>query len=314
MSKCLYPIEVHSDLVACGQCINCRINKRREWTGRILLESQMHQNSCFVTLTYNDLHQNFVPHPEAKNLKQSNLVPDDMTAFLARLRKTGAYRYYAVGEYGDKTERAHWHLILFGIGIEEHDRIANAWKKDGEDIGFITVGEFNAARAAYCANYIQKKLTKNNDALDGRYPEHSRKSQSLGMPAIRLLEDICYTKSGCEHMTQIRDVPRSFRFDGKIYPIANWLRIELRRRLGIPKLLSDRNALFGTPLIDTFQFDEDFYSLEEHDIINKRTPAKLYVKKIIQTGQLPGIRKTADFLEKKRLARKRYGNPQTIRL
>ena len=34
--------------------MNCRINKKRIWTSRILLESMFHLESVFVTLTYND--------------------------------------------------------------------------------------------------------------------------------------------------------------------------------------------------------------------------------------------------------------------
>ena len=38
----------------CGQCLPCRVNKRRLWTNRIMLESMCHDDNAFVTLTYND--------------------------------------------------------------------------------------------------------------------------------------------------------------------------------------------------------------------------------------------------------------------
>ena len=40
----------------CGQCKGCRVNKRRQWTHRILLESMCHESSAFVTLTYDNDH------------------------------------------------------------------------------------------------------------------------------------------------------------------------------------------------------------------------------------------------------------------
>ncbi len=80
--RCAYPNLINSILRPCGQCQNCRINKQREWTGRILLEAQMYPISSFVTLTYADEHETRIPHPEAKNLTLSNLVPKDLSGFL----------------------------------------------------------------------------------------------------------------------------------------------------------------------------------------------------------------------------------------
>ena len=40
--------------VPCGRCINCRINRTREWTMRLIQESDSWTNTIFVTLTYQD--------------------------------------------------------------------------------------------------------------------------------------------------------------------------------------------------------------------------------------------------------------------
>ena len=39
----------------CGQCLPCRINAARVWTHRLLLEGAVNEESCFVTLTYEDM-------------------------------------------------------------------------------------------------------------------------------------------------------------------------------------------------------------------------------------------------------------------
>ena len=38
----------------CGQCVGCRLERSRQWAVRCVHESQMHDFSSFVTLTYND--------------------------------------------------------------------------------------------------------------------------------------------------------------------------------------------------------------------------------------------------------------------
>ena len=149
-------------VAGCGShCVSCRINKRREWSTRIMLESLSHEENVFVTLTYSDKH---IP-------KGESLDPDDLRKFWKRLRKglddtlnkeinPNKYkcyqrkrfpiRYYACGEYGDSTKRPHYHAIIFGIGRIHQDFIENAWrtrkkelcwkKNQRESIGFTYVG------------------------------------------------------------------------------------------------------------------------------------------------------------------------------
>lgn len=42
--------------IPCGRCIGCRLEYSRQWANRCLLELGYHENSWFVTLTYDDLH------------------------------------------------------------------------------------------------------------------------------------------------------------------------------------------------------------------------------------------------------------------
>lgn len=179
--NCLYPFNSGSITHACGQCKACTINRRREWTGRILLEDHFTGiGSSFITLTYAD---GFQPkEPKGKG----TLRIADLDKFMKRLRnENGAFRYFACGEYGEQsTMRPHYHAVLFGIPATPAwlERIQYAWSIDlkkatpgqlaGEHhtfkvagkwrllMGWVTMSEVNPDRAAYVASYTTKKLFK----------------------------------------------------------------------------------------------------------------------------------------------------------
>ncbi len=156
----------------CGQCLPCRLNRRRVWTARQVLESFMHDESVFVTLTYDEEHV----HPDG------HLVPDHVTRWLKRFRKAIyplKVRYFLCGEYGDTSWRPHYHLSLFGVGRWCEELIEETWP-----YGFVQVGDFNEQTAQYVAGYVVKKLTnEDHHALDGRPPEYARQSRRPGLDA-----------------------------------------------------------------------------------------------------------------------------------
>ncbi len=148
------------------------------------------------------------------------------------------FRYFACGEYGDKTERPHYHLILFGPGLDVEPYVAKSWKDEDtkEPMGFTQVAELNADRAAYIAQYTTKKMTKIGDnRLGHRHPEFARMSMrnGIGFPAIGWLANQMSTKNGMAAMALYGDVWNSVRIDGKIWPLSSYLRRKLRDALGV---------------------------------------------------------------------------------
>lgn len=160
--------------VSCGGCLGCRLDRSRLWAGRIVHESSLYDyqhGNCFVTLTYRDLwecsdHQLKKGHHLPSD---GSLHPSHLTKFLKRLRKSVSQkvRYYAVGEYGDKTARPHYHAILFNVDFSDKVEIREeegVWLYSSEELdrlwpyGFTTVGEANWETAAYCARYVMKKV------------------------------------------------------------------------------------------------------------------------------------------------------------
>lgn len=166
---CINPIRIYKNLdpqkypeglqLGCGKCIACRIKIKVEWSLRMLHELKYHENSVFLTLTYNDEHL-----PNDYSLKK-----DDLVRFIKRLRKrleneNRKIKYFACGEYGDKTYRPHYHIIVFGLGLTQHDKdiVKSCWKNCDWSVDEINKEAFGLVEynsIMYVAKYIQKKYS-----------------------------------------------------------------------------------------------------------------------------------------------------------
>lgn len=146
--------------VPCGRCAACMQRKREEWSYRLNQEWKVSKTSFFVTLTY-------APETITKNASGVDSVhKEHIQKFLKRLRKnTGQtdIRYYMSSEYGPRTFRPHYHIILFNVF--DPDQIIKAWK-----LGFCRIDPVNEARINYVTKYC---ITKS------RYPENANKVFSL---------------------------------------------------------------------------------------------------------------------------------------
>lgn len=208
--------------VGCGQCIPCRINRRRVWASRQVLESRCHDANTFLTLTYDEENM-----PE-----DGSLDPLHLRYFFDRLRKRlgySSFRYLAVGEYGDQTWRPHYHVNLFGIGPELAEVYQETWAR-----GFTYAGDFNWNTATYVSGYVVKKMTKPDDwRLDGRYPEFARMSRDpgLGAPAIDVLLQSTNEYRGWDGLV-MGSSPGSVKASGKTLSLGRYLSNRFRDRAG----------------------------------------------------------------------------------
>lgn len=95
----------------CGKCVGCVQDRAESWSVRCTHEASRHERNSFLTLTYAN------PCPPV-------LLKGDLQRFFKRLRKqVGKLRYFAVGEYGERTHRPHFHALIFGhdfLGGAEH--------------------------------------------------------------------------------------------------------------------------------------------------------------------------------------------------
>lgn len=182
----------HSGLpikIPCQQCINCKIEKSRQWAMRCTHEAQLHEQNMFLTLTYDD-----------DNLpSDGSLVPTDLQLFHKRLhnrllrRSATGIRYYACGEYGDDNNRPHYHSLIFSYSFPNQTKFKTT--KTGETLytapdldelwpyGLAVIGAVTFESAQYVAGYINKKITgpKAEDHYQGRIPEYSVMSRRPGI-------------------------------------------------------------------------------------------------------------------------------------
>lgn len=229
----------------CGQCLFCRINLRREWVARLLLEAACHHSNQFITLTYADsqLPTAVIPgtptvrsvarHP-AVALQPGTLSKTDFTRFLKRLRKVRPFRYFAVGEYGEKLGRPHYHALLFGADFTDEE-LALAWKH-----GHVHQGDVNSASIQYCVSYLIKYKEKKDELLDlRREPEFGVMSRNPGIGSYALGE----IRKGIFASPPLKNgtflIPDTFRLGGKDHPMPRFL----RRQLEDEGFCSSRKAL-----------------------------------------------------------------------
>lgn len=226
--KCAKPFRQGVEAFGCGQCMPCRVNRRRLWTARLMLEASQHQACSFVTLTYDKEH---LPC-------NGSLRPRDLQLFLKRLRKLIApakLRYYAVGEYGDITSRPHYHLALFGV--DSLMLVRQAWSVDGIPLGLVHCGTLTQESAAYIVSYVVKRLTSTEDArlAEGQEPEFARMSlrPGLGAGAVDAFVNAVSARGVSSRYRVGHEVPSTFRTAGKFFPLGRYLRRKITDRLGL---------------------------------------------------------------------------------
>lgn len=203
-----------------------------------MLESNLHTDNAFVTLTYSD-----------ENLPElGSLVPRHVQLFLKKVRKAvqpARLRFFCVGEYGDRSSRPHYHLALFGYptchrGRTDHrkqsccpscDLLRTLWPYGGIDLGRL-----EPESASYVAGYVTKKLTNKEDKhaaeiLGDRYPEFARMSNRPGIGAD-FMHEVASTLMEHNLEQTLEDVPHSLSHGKRKLPLGTYLRKKLRLAIG----------------------------------------------------------------------------------
>lgn len=282
---CRNPFVLDVRAFSCGQCMPCRVNRRRLWAHRIFLESLKHSDNGFVTLTYE----------EKKLPPDGSLVPSHTRDWLKRLRfavkDETSIRYFLVGEYGEQSQRPHYHAAIFGLGPRHSGTIQSTWGH-----GFTYTGDLTNDSASYIAGYVTKKMTNPTDPrLNGRFPEFARMSlrPGVGAYAIPEIHAVLSSKHGLREIERVGDVPQALVHGQKARPLGRYLRAKLREGFKDASLFK-QNAV-EAHVSEMREIWKEYYASSESAKTNKKD----YLKKINTQGFLNMEAKQKIFAQKK---------------
>lgn len=198
MAECLKPFYKDGMAHPCWHCEACKKTRVSQWSFRLRMEAERSSSAFFVTLTYDN------DNCPVDDNGMMTLEKTHLQAFFKALRKKNSakLKYYAVGEYGTKTWRPHYHVILFNADLATLVGKDVAWLMrtkrvaiDGYYLadceswnrGHITVGSVNDQTIGYTLKYISKESRiRKNGYWDRRLPEFSLMSKKLGDNYLQL--------------------------------------------------------------------------------------------------------------------------------
>lgn len=256
-------------LIPCGHCVGCSTDISKSWMNRMVLEKEVSSTSYFLTITYDEEHL-----PSDHMLKKNHLDKfiKDIRNYFKNNYDYDNIRYYACGEYGSKTARPHYHMIVYnlpltsleyeilGLGkgvkclfktvgmsvdnepLYQFDFLNNIWKK-----GFVVVGKVTSKSCGYVARYVNKKRMKKlpNWLLEkqGIVPEFNCMSR---MPGIG--EEYYH-----QNYLKILDNNLNFYIDGQLMSVGRYFEKFLDKfhpeEMERYKKLKESKSLFGKAYI-----------------------------------------------------------------
>lgn len=207
-----------ADLVFdCGKCGYCRRKRSAELAMRCVLHASTVDESCFLTLTYNEKVDGY----------HNELCYRDIQLFKKRLRKFLSPRkvqIFNVHEFGRKGKK-HWHLLVFGW--MPSDRVLHTYSNGLPlfrspllerlwSFGHSVVGSVEEASSMYMALYTQKDF-KNNNLTNGKKSKsnHSGLAKAWFLQNWRRVLTLGFIPFGSKK----RPVPRYFEKLAKASPI-----------------------------------------------------------------------------------------------
>lgn len=218
------------------------------------MELMGHKEAVFVTLTYDGRHfpAPYVWGTEGDPPQGGVLVKEHLARFFKRLRvlvPERKIRYYACGEYGDKTWRPHYHMILYGVSPVESELLEKAW-----GMGFVHVGTVEPDSIQYVTGYIAKKLTSSKGSTDPRKPEQEKlrgrppefcvmsRRPGIGQVGVEKFIQALRSNPGVAASLKDGSIPETFMMGMKKYPMDRFTKQKLYSALGIEKEVIQRRT------------------------------------------------------------------------
>jgi hypothetical protein len=263
-------------VVPCGQCLGCALERSRQWAVRCVHESQLHDESSFITLTYDP---EYLPD-------YGSLVKEHFVLFMKRLRKAIEpikIRFFMCGEYGEKNQRPHYHALIFGYGFPDRKKFS---ERKGVSLytselltklwpyGFSSCGDISMESAAYVARYCLKKVQAREDAVQmdadnfsGQIPEYN--NMSRGGRSGKGLAYNWYVQ-----------------FQSDVFPCDN---VVVKGKMGKPPRYYDKQFELDDPVVyEKIKLDRKAKALQNSD---DNTMARLLVKERCKKAQIKQLKR-----------------------
>lgn len=248
--------------VCCGNCMECRKQKSRQWQVRLNEEIRQNKNGVFVTMTFDDNALKEL----GEDIKidgyelDNNIAKKGTRRFLERWRKKykKSVRHWLVTELGQtNTERIHIHGIIW---TDEKEDIGKIWK-----YGHVYLGEYVSEKTI---NYIVKYINK-TDVLHKEYKSIIMTSAGIGKGYTQRIDarNNKYKKKGT---TETYTTRQGAKLNLPIYYRNQIYTEKEREKLWIEKLDKEERWINGKK-IDISNGEEEYYKvLEEERRKNKR--------------------------------------------
>lgn len=187
--------------IGCGNCIECKLKKAREWRVRLMEDIRTNTNCKFVTLTFSDksiaqLTEKIVTESICNKMPvktgyelDNELATKAVRLWLERYRKEHkkSIRHWLVTELGHKgTENIHMHGIVWNVELKElekHWQYGWVWK--GKQYKGRTINYVNEQTINYTVKYVNKI-----DAKHKNYRSIVLTSSGIGKNYIKRVDAI----------------------------------------------------------------------------------------------------------------------------
>lgn len=193
VSMCFFPIPNTNDRGAaykagltefdCGVCPECLKKRASRMMVRDVAEASCHKDNCMITLTYDSFIYDDDGKIIGERVSDRSVDKRDVQLFVKRLRQHVWRRYkrrikYRVSaEYGKRTGRPHYHMLIFGftfpdaVYFRDSDRGNTIYQSAaltalwGQGICTVDSKHVNAQIARYVSKYTSKDHGRSVDTF-----------------------------------------------------------------------------------------------------------------------------------------------------
>lgn len=233
---CVRPKTKHGNIIPCGKCFECKKLDRVGWSIRV--QDEMKEGTV-ITLTYNN--ENVPEHLNKKHLQ------DYVKRLREHLRRNHKqipnlkdyeptnFKYFGVGEYGDRFGRPHYHIIF---NIPYVDIMQSLWS-----FGNIYSDSISNQAIHYCTKYV----TKNSGWKKDQDPDEEKRE-------FRIMSKGMGKKWLSKYKEQFRTQLLTYRVvNGIKYPLPRYYRNAIfgaEHKLIVDKTTGECMTVFGRDKID----------------------------------------------------------------